>query len=210
MKTEKVSISTLQHPEKNVRVHTQTQLEELYRSFKMFGQIRPVVIDEKNIILAGNGLVQALRENGEKEIQVLRMKNLSEKDKKKLMIADNRIYSLGFDDNENILEILSELDGDFDVPGYEEDLLKDLLAQDEEVDEILEDYGKIEDDDKQHIADQSEKLKEKAENQPYIEEEEYEEELRKAETGEDEGPQTEVDEVEEQRRCPRCGGTGWL
>ena len=128
MKTEKVSISTLQHPEKNVRVHTQTQLEELYRSFKMFGQIRPVVIDEKNIILAGNGLVQALRENGEKEIQVLRMKNLSEKDKKKLMIADNRIYSLGFDDNENILEILSELDGDFDVPGYEEDLLKDLLA----------------------------------------------------------------------------------
>ena len=33
-------------PEKNVRIHTEQQLKEFQRSVKMFGQIRPIVVDE--------------------------------------------------------------------------------------------------------------------------------------------------------------------
>ena len=40
-------------PEKNVRIHTEQQLKEFQRSVKMFGQIRPIVVDENNVILAG-------------------------------------------------------------------------------------------------------------------------------------------------------------
>ena len=44
-------------PEKNVRIHTEQQLKEFQRSVKMFGQIRPIVVDENNVILAGNCLL---------------------------------------------------------------------------------------------------------------------------------------------------------
>lgn len=47
-------------PEKNVRIHTEQQLKEFQRSVKMFGQIRPIVVDENNVILAGNGLYETL------------------------------------------------------------------------------------------------------------------------------------------------------
>lgn len=36
-------------PEKNVRIHTEQQLKEFQRSVKMFGQIRPIVVDENNV-----------------------------------------------------------------------------------------------------------------------------------------------------------------
>lgn len=37
--------------ERNIRIHTEKQLQEFERSVKMFGQIRPIVIDENNTIL---------------------------------------------------------------------------------------------------------------------------------------------------------------
>lgn len=148
MKTEVVKIELLKEPEKNVRIHTEKQYEELYRSYKMFGQYRPVVVDENNVVLAGNGFVEALRRNGEKEVTVLRYTNLSDSDKKKLMIADNKTYSLGFDNNDNIMDILAELD-DYDVPGFEEDLLQDLLGDQDDVDETIEEFGVL---DQEEIA----------------------------------------------------------
>jgi ParB-like chromosome segregation protein Spo0J len=136
-----------------VRIHTPEQIRELYKSVKMFGQIRPVVIDENGLILAGNGLVQACRENGETEIAAYRMTGLSEAKKKKLMIADNRTYGLGLDDNTNVMQLLKEL-GDFDVPGYEEDLLRELLADDfDDVvnDVAVRDYGVLNEEEIQVI-----------------------------------------------------------
>ena len=52
----KVPMSELTLSEKNVRMHTQTQLKEFVRSIEMFGQYRPIVVDETGTILAGNGL----------------------------------------------------------------------------------------------------------------------------------------------------------
>ena len=210
MKTTQMKVSELKFAENNVRKHPEKQIKELQRSIKMFGQIRPVVVDDNNIILAGNGLVKALKEMGEETANVLKMKNLSENDKKKLMIADNRIYSLGFDDNENIFELLSELDGDYDVPGYEEDLLQNLLAEEDEIDETLETYGKVEPSDIETFNKNDEKIKEQAKNEPFVDKEEYEEEMKKAERGELQPPEDHSNEYLEKRKCPRCDGAGWL
>ena len=49
-------LSELRRPERNVRMHTDKQLKEFRRSIEMFGQIRPIVVDEDGVILAGNGL----------------------------------------------------------------------------------------------------------------------------------------------------------
>lgn len=57
-------------PEKNVRIHTEQQLKEFQRSVKMFGQIRPIVVDENNVILAGNGLYETLIAMGKETADV--------------------------------------------------------------------------------------------------------------------------------------------
>ena len=65
MKIVKKKLMDLRHPEKNVRIHSDKQITEFKRSIEMFGQIRPIVIDEAGTILAGNGLYDALTAMGQ-------------------------------------------------------------------------------------------------------------------------------------------------
>lgn len=146
MKTIKMKITELQHPEKNVRNHSQKQIKEMIRSLDMFGQFRPIVVDENNVILCGNGLVTAMRERGIEEADVLKYTNLTDKQKKKLMIADNQIASLGTDNFSVIEEFIKSLDGDIDVPGYDEDMLKTLIMDDDELEAEVMGYGKFSED----------------------------------------------------------------
>lgn len=134
-------IDALQHPEKNVRKHSRKQIEEMKRSITMFGQFRPIVVDESNTILAGNGLVTAMREMGVEEAEVIKYEGMTSNQKKKLMIADNQIASLGTDDMEVIEEFIKSLDGDLDVPGYDEETLEMLVAEAEAVTEQVMSYG---------------------------------------------------------------------
>lgn len=60
MKVVQKKLSELRKTEKNIRRHSPKQISEYVRSVKMFGQIRPLVIDEDGVILAGNGLYDAL------------------------------------------------------------------------------------------------------------------------------------------------------
>ncbi len=139
-------ISDLKHPERNVRIHTEKQIKEMQRSIEMFGQLRPIVIDEDNFILAGNGIVQAMREMGTKKAKVLQKDGLTESQKKKLMLADNKIFSLGLDDMDTVFDFISELD-DLDVPGFDEDILESMVMSDEEVTEMISDYGSLGEED---------------------------------------------------------------
>ena len=97
MLVEKKRLDELRHPDKNVRIHSEQQIRELKRSLSRFGQTRALVVDENNIILIGNGLYDAMLDLGYTEADVYVKTGLSENDKKKLMIADNRTYSLGID-----------------------------------------------------------------------------------------------------------------
>lgn len=63
----------------------------------------------------------------------------------KLMMADNKVYELGFTDTDAIEQLVKELDGDTDVPGWDADLLKMLDSTIEEADEIVNDYGSFPD-----------------------------------------------------------------
>ena len=131
MEVTKMKLKDLIKPEKNVRIHTEQQMKEFQRSVKMFGQIRPIVVDEKNVILAGNGLYDALIAIGKETADVYQYNNLTENQKKKLMIADNKIFSLGFENLETFNSFLEELQGDLDIPGFDEvDLLEEQLTYD--------------------------------------------------------------------------------
>lgn len=151
MKITKVNIDTLKSPEKNVRKHNEKQIKELARSIEKFGQIRPVVIDEKNVVYCGNGLVEAAKVAGWKQVEVLKKTGMSEADKKKLMIADNRIYTLGFDDFENINAILEEI-GDFDIPGFDTETLEAMFG---DIEEEIESFGVLDDTEKREAQEAS-------------------------------------------------------
>lgn len=223
LKTEQFKMSNLKYPESNVRVHGEKQLEELKRSYNKFGQIRPVVIDDDGVILAGNGFVKAMDELGVETVEVLKMKNLTDNDKKKLMIADNKIYNLGRDDNDALFAMLESLDGDFDVPGFEDETLRELLADMDDIDDSVMSYGSINDEERKTFERSSELLdkridiaqKEREKETPEEEEQRVNRDGAYRETEQKPSYVPEDDEsnkgdIKKSVRCPHCGETIWL
>jgi len=143
MKIERLPLADIKKPERNVRIHTEKQLHEFGRSITMFGQIRPIVIDENNTIMAGVGCYDTLQLLGRTEGDFYRVSGLSENQKKKLMIADNKIYGLGIDDLDTFNTFLDELKHDLDVPGFDEDILRSMVADASEISKKIGEYGKI-------------------------------------------------------------------
>ena len=204
MNVVKMPLSTLKRPERNVRMHTEKQLKEFERSVTLFGQIRPIVVDDERTILAGNGLYETLLRMGWTEADVLQMQGLSDSQKKKLMLADNKIYGLGVDDLDSFDAILNELQDDLDIPGFDEDLLKSMVSQACEVTEKLQEYGTLDDEEIGEIR----VARERKEQYMAAESEEP------ADEPEDAAVATPAVEEREPVRqyviCPHCGEKVWL
>jgi len=147
-------LSALHLAARNVRRHTEKQISEYVRSVEMFGQIKPIIADEKGEIIAGNGLFMALTQMGRETCDCYILTGLSEKQKKKLMLADNRVYELGITDMDAFDEIIRELGGDIDVPGWDEDLLAMMNATSQDVDEIVNGYGSYDENDVSKLVEQ--------------------------------------------------------
>lgn len=201
MRTVTKLLSELKRPERNVRMHTDKQLTEFRRSVEMFGQIRPIVIDENNVMLAGNGLYETLLSMGRTEADCYVVEGLTENEKKKLMLADNRIFDLGVDDMKAFDEFIEELGDDLDVPGFDDELLRSLVANEAEIDEMMSSYGLITEDKKEEIAGAAETY-------------------RKAETERASQPEPAPDAAAASAEaaqpvgkyvvCPKCGEKIWL
>ena len=147
MKLEVVKLSDLKPLENNVRKHNDKQIDELIKSVEQFGQTRAMVIDEDNNILIGNGLYFALLKMNRQDAQCYRKTGLTETQKKKLILSDNKIYSLGSDDYEEINNYIQAITsiGDFEIAGYDKFILEQMTATDEQVEEAIKDYGVITD-----------------------------------------------------------------
>lgn len=154
-------LSELIVPEKNVRIHTEKQLQEYEKSVRMFGQIRPIVIDENNTILAGRGLYDTLKRMGRETAECYQYMDLTENQKKKLMIADNKIFTLGIENLDTLNEFLVELQDDLDIPGFDEEILKQMVADADEVTEKLSEYGTLDEEEIQSIRENAERKEQK-------------------------------------------------
>ena len=196
-------------PEKNVRIHTEQQLKEFQRSVKMFGQIRPIVVDENNVILAGNGLYETLIAMGKETADVYKYDNLTENQKKKLMIADNKIFSLGIENLDTLNSFLEDLQGDLDIPGFDEDILKQMVSEAEDITEKLSEYGTLDDEEIQSIKESGERKeqqiqKAEAEQAPPAPQPIAQPQQEMPEDSED------TTEVKKFVICPKCGEKIWL
>lgn len=148
---EQLPITELKHPERNVRIHGEKQISELRRSLKLSGQRRPLIIDEGNTVLVGNGLLMAMRAEGYETIWCTRGLNMTEAQKKKIMIADNRTFELGYVNHDVLEQFFNELQGDLDIPGYDESVLAAIVADTGEADRILDSFGMIGEDEKERM-----------------------------------------------------------
>lgn len=128
---------------RNVRRHPQAQINELIRSYKMFGQYRPLVVTADGEVLVGNGLYVALKEMGVENAEVIVLPaDVPEAYKNKLMLADNHIYSMGADDVGNIDSIIAEMK-DFDIPGFDSATLEQLYSTMKSDEETIKNMGTI-------------------------------------------------------------------
>ncbi len=141
MTIKRMPLSALRQPEKNVRKHTDKQIGEYVRSLRMFGQVKPIIIDDAGEIICGNGLYLALVQMGAAECDCYVMEGITANQKKKLMLADNRVYELGITDIDTFEEIIHALGDDIDVPGWDDELLATLNASMPEVDDMVSGYG---------------------------------------------------------------------
>ncbi len=217
MKVIKKRLDDLKHPEKNVRIHSEQQIRELKRSLEKFGQIRALVVDENNVILIGNGLYEAMVSLGYQEASVYVKTELSENDKKKLMIADNKTYALGIDNLDTLNEFLEELQGDLDIPGYDEEILQQMVADADEVTEKISEYGALDESEIQKIKEANEKREQKA-AAAEISDNNSENSSENPNTSDNQSSErqntTETEpEITETRKfviCPNCGEKIWL
>ena len=153
----KMPLADLKRPERNIRIHPEAQIKEYVRSVKKNGQIKLLVIDENNTILIGNGLHEAMLRSGYTEAYCIVKAGMTEADKMKMMMADNKIFSLGIDNLDTFNAFLEELVDDLDIPGYDEDILRSMVADAEDISEKISEYGTIDDDEIEEIRAAREK-----------------------------------------------------
>lgn len=141
------------------------------------------------------------------KVKVLVMNNLSEKDKKKLMIADNRIFELGVSNLEILDEFFKELQDDLVIPGYDESTLQMLVGDLDAVNAQLDDYGIIDREKVEEIKSQQAAVEQKIERvaaEENTDTEDYD--------NSDGFESNSVVEDDNGRYviCPKCGEKVWL
>jgi ParB-like chromosome segregation protein Spo0J len=100
-KTEALCLKELQPYDKNPRTITPSNKKRLAKDIKSVGNFRPIVVDTKNVILAGNQRYRVLLEKHGKDYEVEVTKpsrKLTEEERKKVIILDNK--HRGMDDPE--------------------------------------------------------------------------------------------------------------
>lgn len=111
---ERMMLSNLRQDDKNARKHNARNIGMIESSLRQVGAARSGVIDEKGVILAGNGTYEALAAAGIDRVKVVeadgnewvvvRRTGLTKKQKRQLAIADNRSAELAEWDA-NLLQI---------------------------------------------------------------------------------------------------------
>jgi hypothetical protein len=92
MQVTKVKINNIKTNPKNPRLIKDDKFKKLVNSIKEFPQmleLRPIVVDENNIILGGNMRHKACIEAGLKEVYIVQAKDLTEEQKDEFIVKDN-------------------------------------------------------------------------------------------------------------------------
>ena len=135
MQVNKVNINEVKTNPKNPRLIKDDKFRKLVKSIQEFPQmleLRPIVVDENNIVLGGNMRLKACKEAGLKEVFIVKAENLTEEQKDEFIVKDNVGFGeWDWDMLANEWDVEKIQDWGLDVPIFKDamdDDLKDLSS----------------------------------------------------------------------------------
>lgn len=126
MERKTMALASLTENPQNPNMHPKEQIEDIAKSIKEYGQYYPIIVDENGLILAGHGKKKALELLGLTEGECIVMHGLTDKQKKKLLLSDNKIQSFSFLNHTIEEDLIKEID-DTDIIGYNAEYISDLI-----------------------------------------------------------------------------------
>jgi len=128
---EVVPIRSLTFLSENPNVHPPSQIEALARSIKTWGMPLPILVDETNAVLAGNGTLAAATAAGLTEVPVVRAEGWSDEKKREYAVLDNKLRQMSDWDDAVLRSEMQSL--------VETDFLDSIGFTDEQIDKIIAD-----------------------------------------------------------------------
>lgn len=116
---------------RNSRTHSDFQVTQIAGSINEFGFTNPVLVDEKNMIIAGHGRVKAAQLLNILEIPCIRLKNLTDTQKRAYVLADNKLALNAGWDNELLKIEIQDLQFekyDLHITGFNDAEIANALA----------------------------------------------------------------------------------
>jgi site-specific DNA-methyltransferase (adenine-specific) len=108
-----------------IKDHKFKQLVKSIQDFPQMLELRPIVIDENNMVLGGNMRLKACLEAGLTDVPVIHANNLSEEKKKEFIVKDNVGYGeWDWDDLANNWDALELTEWGLDIPNFEGEILE--------------------------------------------------------------------------------------
>ena len=115
MELKKIKIEDIKPYERNPRFNDDA-VDAVMKSIEQCEYIAPIVLDENNVILAGHTRYKALKKLGYKEAECVIKEGLTEEQKKKYRLLDNKTNELADWDMDLLAQELDGLDfGDLDL-----------------------------------------------------------------------------------------------
>ena len=137
MKLVKLPIEKIRQYENNPRFITDESVEAVVESIRQTDYISPIIIDENNVVLAGHTRLKSLYQLGTKEVECVQVDGLTEEQKKKFRLLDNKTAEIATWDYDRLKEELDGLDfGNFDYWSKELEKMGDKMIEENQEPEI--------------------------------------------------------------------------
>ena len=101
-------------------------VESVAESIRQCGYIAPIIVDEDMVVLAGHTRLRALKKLGYKEVEIKVIEGLTEEQKRKYRLLDNKTNEFAEWDIDKLTEELEGFDFGFDIEEEETGLYDDF------------------------------------------------------------------------------------
>jgi DNA modification methylase len=144
---ESIEVAAVVLPDRQPRRHSMTKIRKLAASIADAGFFNPILVDEEHRLIAGGARLQAAERLGMTSVPAIVLRGLSEAQRRRLALADNRLGEEAVWDDEALqaeLRELYELDYEniglagWDAPDLDLILTPRPLSLDDEVEDLPE------------------------------------------------------------------------
>lgn len=115
--------------DRNPKTHPDSQIEQLANSIREWGWTIPILIDEKNMVIAGHGRLFAAQKLEMEDVPCLVVSGWSDEQKKAYVIADNKLAEISEWDSDlyfSELRAINEAGFNLDLIGLDENISFDF------------------------------------------------------------------------------------